>query len=86
MTKKLKRSKHTPGSAVQRFGNWRNGEPTVLIDNQKWLSLGKPDELTVTIEPKNEKNDDLDDLTPLQRAYGGKLVTIQEVELKNAQM
>jgi len=30
----------------------------VLIDNQKWLALGKPDELTVTIGPKIEENYD----------------------------
>ena len=72
----LSRNKHKPGSAVQRFGNWQKGEPTVLIDNQKWLDFGKPDELTVTLGPNSQENEDLSDLTPLQKAYQGKVRTL----------
>ena len=38
----LKKQPHKPGSAVQRFGDWRKGEPSVIIDNQKWVSMGMP--------------------------------------------
>ena len=38
----LDRQKSKPGSVVQRFGDWRKNQPTVLLDNQKWLNLGKP--------------------------------------------
>jgi len=48
----LQRLKSKPGSLVQRFGDWRKGEPTLLIDNQKWLAFGKPDEVEVTIIDK----------------------------------
>jgi len=57
----LKRQASKPGSVVQRFGDWRRREYTVLIDNQKWLDLGKPDELTVTIAPKIEAKYDFDE-------------------------
>ena len=46
---KLERQKHKPGMAVQRFGDWHKGEPSVLIDNQRWLALGKPDSVKVTV-------------------------------------
>lgn len=39
----LSRIKSKPGSLVQRFGDWRKGEPQVIIDNQTWLDRGKPD-------------------------------------------
>ena len=42
----LTRLKSKPGSAVQRFGDWRKGEPQVIIDNQTWLEMGKPDKVT----------------------------------------
>lgn len=42
----LNRQKHKPGAAVQRFGDWRKGEPQVIIDNQTWLEMGKPDRVT----------------------------------------
>lgn len=58
----LTRQKHKPGSAVQRFGNWRKREPSVLVDNQFWLELGKPDELTVTFGPNSQEKQDLEDL------------------------
>lgn len=45
----LKKQKHKQGSAVQRFGDWRKGEFTVLIDNQKWLDLGKPISVEVNV-------------------------------------
>lgn len=32
-----------------RFGDWRKGEPTVLIENRKWLHLGKPETVTVVV-------------------------------------
>lgn len=47
----LKRTKSKPGSVVQRFGDWRKGEPQVLVDNQKWLTLGKPNRVHVAFEP-----------------------------------
>lgn len=50
----LIRQKHRPGDAVQRFGDWRRGEITVLIDNQTWLNYGKPDTVEVRIENPNE--------------------------------
>jgi hypothetical protein len=42
----LTRLKSKPGSAVQRFGDWRKGEPQIIIDNQTWLEVGKPDKVT----------------------------------------
>jgi len=48
----LDRQKSKPGSAVQRFGDWRKGEPQVIIDNQTWLSVGKPDKITLDIPKK----------------------------------
>jgi len=49
MKYELKRQKHKPGNAVQRFGDWRKGEPSVLIDNQRWLTLGKPEIVEVKV-------------------------------------
>lgn len=49
----LKRTKHKPGSAVQRFGDWRKGEPSVLIENRFWADFGKPKEVELIIQPKN---------------------------------
>jgi hypothetical protein len=46
---KLKRRKHTPGAAVQRFGDWRKAEPHVMIVNHQWTNLGKPESVTVMI-------------------------------------
>jgi len=46
----LKRRKHTPGSAVQRFGDWRKGVPTVMMVNHQWTNLGKPETVTVMID------------------------------------
>lgn len=46
----LKRGKHKPGNAVQRFGDWRKGQPTVMIDNARWIDLGKPDNVRVVID------------------------------------
>ena len=45
----VKKQKHTPGQATARFGDWRKGEPTVLIENRQWAALGKPQEVKVTI-------------------------------------
>jgi len=45
----LQRIKHKPGSAVQRFGDWRKGEPQIIIDNQTWLEMGKPNEVTFEV-------------------------------------
>lgn len=45
----LKRLKSKPGSAVQRFGDWHKGEPQIIIDNQTWLEIGKPDEVNFGI-------------------------------------
>lgn len=61
---KLKRLKHKPGSAVQRFGDWRKGEPQVILDSQTWLEVGKPDEIELNIPKKakgfwNQVNEDL---------------------------
>lgn len=49
-TMRLFREKSKPGSAVQRFGNWRKGEPSVIVDNQTWLSYGKPDFVDIAFE------------------------------------
>lgn len=46
---KLIRQKNKPGSAVQRFGDWRKGEPQVIMDNQTWLAKKKPNAVEVTI-------------------------------------
>lgn len=46
----LKRQKHRPGNAVQRFGDWRKGEFTVMVDNPRWIDLGKPDKVKVVID------------------------------------
>jgi hypothetical protein len=46
----LNRQRHKPGNAVQRFGDWRKGQPSVLIDSQRWLTLGKPESVKVTID------------------------------------
>jgi len=46
----LQRQKHKPGNLVQRFGNWRAAEPTVIIDNARWVDLGKPDRVKVVID------------------------------------
>jgi len=48
----LKRLPSKPGSVVQRFGDWRKGEPSLVIDNQLWLTFGKPDEVEVQIKTK----------------------------------
>jgi hypothetical protein len=48
----LTRLKSKPGSAVQRFGDWRKGEPQVIIDNQTWLEFGKPDKVTFDVPNK----------------------------------
>jgi len=52
----LDRQKSKPGSAVQRFGDWRKGEPQVLIDNQTWLEFGKPDKVEFNI-PERMKSE-----------------------------
>lgn len=51
----LFRKKSKPGSVVQRFGDWRKGEPQVLIDNQTWLHFGKPDQVEVNFEQDKTK-------------------------------
>lgn len=51
---RLKRLKSKPGSAVQRFGDWRNGEPQIIIDNQTWLEYGKPDIVSFSIPTVNK--------------------------------
>jgi hypothetical protein len=51
----LMRLKSKPGSAVQRFGDWRKGEPQIIIDNQTWLEVGKPDKVEFSIPKKNVK-------------------------------
>lgn len=45
----LTKQKDKPGNVVQRFGDWRKGEPTVIIDNQRWLNYGKPQKVVVEI-------------------------------------
>lgn len=51
MTKRydLERRPPKPGDAVMRFGDWRKGEPTVLIENRKWLGFGKPKRIVVIV-------------------------------------
>lgn len=46
----LKKQKHKPGNVVQRFGDWRKGEPSVIIDNARWLRYGSPETVKVVIE------------------------------------
>ena len=72
----LTRTKSKPGSAVQRFGEWQKGEPTVIVDNQKWLSLGKPNELTVTFGLKTQENADLGELTSSDSQIYEKILTL----------
>ena len=50
----LKRRKHTPGSLVQRFGDWRKDEPHVMLVNHKWIDAGKPETVTVVIGGKDD--------------------------------
>lgn len=45
----LTRQKHKPGSAVQRFGDWRKGEPSVIIDNKRWNAYGNPENVIILI-------------------------------------
>lgn len=50
----LERRKHRPGDLVQRFGDHRiKHQPTVLIDNETWVSIGKPNKVTVTFHEKD---------------------------------
>lgn len=51
----LPKQKSKPGSVVQRFGNWHKGEPTVLIDNARWVLLGYPENVSVVIH-EGEQN------------------------------
>ena len=53
-TIELVRRHHTPGQAVQRFGDWRKGQPTVMIENKQWASLGKPEKVVVMIDGRDE--------------------------------
>lgn len=32
-----------------RFGDWRRGEPSVLLDCRKWIAYGKPEYITITL-------------------------------------
>lgn len=45
----VKKQKRIPGQANTRFGDWRKGEPTVLIENHQWAALGKPQKVKVTV-------------------------------------
>ena len=72
----LTRAKHKPGSAAQRFGEWQKGEPTVILDNQKWLAFGKPDELTVLIDQKTLEKRVLGDLTTQKEQNNEKIKTL----------
>ncbi len=52
----LIKQKHKPGNAVQRFGDWRKGEPQVLVDNETWKVLGGPKEVKIEfIDRKRQK-------------------------------
>jgi len=46
----LIKQKHKPGNVVQRFGDWRKGEPTVIIDNQTWIKYKNPTKVILEIE------------------------------------
>lgn len=51
----LKRNKWHPGDIVMRFGNpVKKHEPKVLLMNNVWEGLGKPN--SVTVEFKVEKD------------------------------
>lgn len=54
----LLRKPAKPGEVVIRFGDWRKGEPTVLLDQQRWLNLGKPETVTVHVDPFKELRDE----------------------------
>ena len=43
----LKRQCSVPGHAVIRYGNWRKREPTVVLENRRWLHMGKPEYVRV---------------------------------------
>ena len=45
----LERKSWKPGDVVMRFGDWRKGEPCVMIDTRKWNGLGNPESVTVTV-------------------------------------
>jgi len=47
MKYEIKRNKPKPGDVVARFGDWKKGEPTVLIEMHKWVNIGKPDQVIV---------------------------------------
>lgn len=57
----LRKQRHKPGSAVQRFGDWRKGEPQVLLDNQTWRIKGRPDEVKVEFLLEKSEIRQLDD-------------------------
>ena len=46
----LAKEKHKPGNVVQRFVDWRKGEPTVIIDNSTWIKLQNPESVTLTVD------------------------------------
>lgn len=60
----LARQKSKPGSAVQRFGDWRKGEPQVIIDNQTWLEFGKPDKVEFNVPNKRHMDNKRHPLRP----------------------
>lgn len=43
----LERKKWKPGDLIIRFGDWRKGEPCVMIDNARWNRMGNPETVTV---------------------------------------
>jgi hypothetical protein len=46
----LTKWKWKPGMAVQRYGDWRKGEPQVIIDQNTWNKLGKPETVCLKID------------------------------------
>lgn len=41
---------------MQRFGDYKAGEAQVIIENHRWVALGKPETVEITFEePKNKR-------------------------------
>lgn len=54
----LKRQRSVPGHAVIRYGNWRTREPTVMLENRRWLHMGKPEYVKVEFTNDEISNGD----------------------------
>lgn len=53
---KLRKNKWKPGDIVVRFGDWRKGEFTAIIDIPRWHRLGNPEEVIVLTKVYEDSN------------------------------